>query len=157
MFADWCKGSPGLFCFCSLKEPPLLTGVLEPNSKLQKAERLWENQLVGPESIVNIGGKHWQKLLSRRTFYFPSAVSSNELVEYLYMYFPQQESTPSSFLRWQFCYLVLSVSSETVQETSLLVTTELWVKWTTWLGVKFVWIKVEVLYPLRSIISRLRS
>ncbi|XP_075605623.1 adipocyte plasma membrane-associated protein isoform X2 [Balearica regulorum gibbericeps] len=40
----------------SLKEPPLLTGVLEPNIKLRKAERLWENQLVGPESIVNIGG-----------------------------------------------------------------------------------------------------
>ncbi|XP_074392961.1 adipocyte plasma membrane-associated protein isoform X2 [Zonotrichia albicollis] len=40
----------------SLKEPPLLTGVLEPNTKLRKAERLWENQLVGPESIVNIGG-----------------------------------------------------------------------------------------------------
>ncbi|XP_009083138.1 PREDICTED: adipocyte plasma membrane-associated protein-like, partial [Acanthisitta chloris] len=39
----------------SLKEPPLLAGVLEPNTKLRKAERLWENQLVGPESIVNIG------------------------------------------------------------------------------------------------------
>ncbi|KAM6356143.1 adipocyte plasma membrane-associated protein [Podargus strigoides] len=39
----------------SLKEPPLLTGVLEPNTKLRKAERLWENQLVGPESIVSIG------------------------------------------------------------------------------------------------------
>ncbi|XP_064020715.1 adipocyte plasma membrane-associated protein isoform X3 [Pogoniulus pusillus] len=39
----------------SLKEPPLLAGVLEPNVKLRKAERLWENQLVGPESIANIG------------------------------------------------------------------------------------------------------
>ncbi|NXI36937.1 APMAP protein, partial [Galbula dea] len=39
----------------SLKEPPLLTGVLEPNLELRKAERLWENQLVGPESIVHIG------------------------------------------------------------------------------------------------------
>ncbi|KAK2523213.1 Apmap [Columba livia] len=39
----------------SLKEPPLLTGALEPNVKLRKAEQLWENQLVGPESIVNIG------------------------------------------------------------------------------------------------------
>ncbi|NXM68146.1 APMAP protein, partial [Serilophus lunatus] len=39
----------------SLKEPPLLMGVLEPNTKLRKAERLWENQLYGPESIVNIG------------------------------------------------------------------------------------------------------
>lgn len=44
--------------FHSLKEPPLLMGALEPNVKLRKAERLWENQLVGPESIVNIGGKH---------------------------------------------------------------------------------------------------
>nr|XP_025959975.1 adipocyte plasma membrane-associated protein isoform X3 [Dromaius novaehollandiae] len=40
----------------SLKEPPILTGVLEPNIKLRKAERLWEGQLVGPESIVNIDG-----------------------------------------------------------------------------------------------------
>ncbi|XP_050171059.1 adipocyte plasma membrane-associated protein [Myiozetetes cayanensis] len=39
----------------SLKEPPLLTGALEPNTKLRKAERLWENQLYGPESIVNVG------------------------------------------------------------------------------------------------------
>ncbi|NXA09969.1 APMAP protein, partial [Sapayoa aenigma] len=39
----------------SLKEPPLLVDVLEPNTKLRKAERLWENQLYGPESIVNIG------------------------------------------------------------------------------------------------------
>ncbi|NWX28660.1 APMAP protein, partial [Notiomystis cincta] len=39
----------------SLKEPPLLTGVLEPNTKLRKAERLWENQLLGPESIVSTG------------------------------------------------------------------------------------------------------
>ncbi|KFV80291.1 Adipocyte plasma membrane-associated protein, partial [Struthio camelus australis] len=38
----------------SLKEPPILTGVLEPNIELRKAERLWEGQLVGPESIVNI-------------------------------------------------------------------------------------------------------
>ncbi|XP_025897505.1 adipocyte plasma membrane-associated protein isoform X2 [Nothoprocta perdicaria] len=38
----------------SLKEPPLLTGVLEPNIKLRKAERLWEGQLLGPESIANI-------------------------------------------------------------------------------------------------------
>ncbi|NXS07498.1 APMAP protein, partial [Neodrepanis coruscans] len=39
----------------SLKEPPLLMGVLEPNTKLRRAEQLWENQLYGPESIVNIG------------------------------------------------------------------------------------------------------
>ncbi|XP_034283337.1 adipocyte plasma membrane-associated protein isoform X1 [Pantherophis guttatus] len=39
----------------SFKEPPLLTGALEPNVKLRQAERLFENQLVGPESIANIG------------------------------------------------------------------------------------------------------
>ncbi|KYO18359.1 adipocyte plasma membrane-associated protein [Alligator mississippiensis] len=39
----------------SLKEPPILTGVLEPNIKLRQAERLFENQIIGPESIVNIG------------------------------------------------------------------------------------------------------
>ncbi|XP_006755306.1 PREDICTED: adipocyte plasma membrane-associated protein isoform X1 [Myotis davidii] len=39
----------------SFKEPPLLHGVLQPNTKLRQAERLFENQLVGPESITNIG------------------------------------------------------------------------------------------------------
>nr|XP_006136955.1 adipocyte plasma membrane-associated protein [Pelodiscus sinensis] len=39
----------------SFKDPPLLTDALEPNTKLRKAERIFENQLVGPESIVNIG------------------------------------------------------------------------------------------------------
>ncbi|XP_067389035.1 adipocyte plasma membrane-associated protein [Emydura macquarii macquarii] len=39
----------------SFKEPPLLTDVLEPNIKLRQAERLFENQLVGPESIASIG------------------------------------------------------------------------------------------------------
>uniref|UniRef100_A0A803STE7 Adipocyte plasma membrane-associated protein n=1 Tax=Anolis carolinensis TaxID=28377 RepID=A0A803STE7_ANOCA len=39
----------------SFKEPPVLTGPLEPNFKLRQAERLFENQLVGPESIANIG------------------------------------------------------------------------------------------------------
>ncbi|XP_055400097.1 adipocyte plasma membrane-associated protein isoform X2 [Bubalus kerabau] len=39
----------------SFKEPPLFLGVLQPNTKLQQAERLFENQLVGPESIANIG------------------------------------------------------------------------------------------------------
>uniref|UniRef100_A0A8D0DRD6 Adipocyte plasma membrane-associated protein n=1 Tax=Salvator merianae TaxID=96440 RepID=A0A8D0DRD6_SALMN len=39
----------------SFKEPPLLTGTLEPNFKLRQAERLFENQIVGPESIANIG------------------------------------------------------------------------------------------------------
>ncbi|XP_029450366.1 adipocyte plasma membrane-associated protein [Rhinatrema bivittatum] len=39
----------------SFQEPPLLSGVLEPNLKLRQAERLFEGSLVGPESIVNIG------------------------------------------------------------------------------------------------------
>ncbi|XP_055994074.1 adipocyte plasma membrane-associated protein [Sorex fumeus] len=39
----------------SFKEPPPLLGVLQPNTKLRHAERLFENQLVGPESIANIG------------------------------------------------------------------------------------------------------
>ncbi|KAK2500954.1 hypothetical protein MC885_017062 [Smutsia gigantea] len=41
----------------SFKEPPLLLGVLQPNTKLRQAERLFDNQLIGPESIANIGGK----------------------------------------------------------------------------------------------------
>lgn len=47
-----------IFLLDSFKEPPSLTGALEPNVKLRQAERLFENQLVGPESIANIGGKH---------------------------------------------------------------------------------------------------
>lgn len=43
--------------FYSFKEPPLWLGVLQPNTKLRQAERLFENQLTGPESIANIGGK----------------------------------------------------------------------------------------------------
>ncbi|XP_036764590.1 adipocyte plasma membrane-associated protein isoform X3 [Manis pentadactyla] len=39
----------------SFKEPPLLLGVLQPNTKLRQAERLFDNQLIGPESIANIG------------------------------------------------------------------------------------------------------
>ncbi|KAK2852907.1 hypothetical protein Q7C36_008108 [Tachysurus vachellii] len=39
----------------SLNEPPLMTGCFEPNLKLRQAERLFEDQLIGPESIANIG------------------------------------------------------------------------------------------------------
>ncbi|XP_062852005.1 adipocyte plasma membrane-associated protein [Trichomycterus rosablanca] len=39
----------------SLNEPPLMAGCFEPNLKLRRAERLFEDQLVGPESIANIG------------------------------------------------------------------------------------------------------
>lgn len=38
-----------------LKEPPLMSGCWEPNLKLREAQRLFEDQLVGPESIANIG------------------------------------------------------------------------------------------------------
>ncbi|XP_038586158.1 adipocyte plasma membrane-associated protein-like isoform X2 [Micropterus salmoides] len=40
----------------SLKEPPAMKGCWEPNLKLREAERLFEDQILGPESIVNIGG-----------------------------------------------------------------------------------------------------
>ncbi|XP_060069012.1 adipocyte plasma membrane-associated protein-like [Ylistrum balloti] len=40
-----------------LKEPPVFEGPLEPNNHLQKAERIYENQLIGPESIV-VDGEH---------------------------------------------------------------------------------------------------
>ncbi|XP_036911404.1 adipocyte plasma membrane-associated protein isoform X3 [Sturnira hondurensis] len=39
----------------SFKEPPCLLGVLQPNTKLRQVERLFENQLIGPESIAIIG------------------------------------------------------------------------------------------------------
>ncbi|XP_073484048.1 adipocyte plasma membrane-associated protein isoform X1 [Aquarana catesbeiana] len=39
----------------SFPTPPLMVGALEGNLKLRKAERLYEDQLVGPESIANIG------------------------------------------------------------------------------------------------------
>ncbi|XP_042624383.1 adipocyte plasma membrane-associated protein-like [Cyprinus carpio] len=39
----------------SLNEPPLMTGCYEPNLKLRQAERLFEDMLIGPESLANIG------------------------------------------------------------------------------------------------------
>lgn len=39
----------------SLNEPPLMTGCYEPNLKLRQAERLFEDRLIGPESLANIG------------------------------------------------------------------------------------------------------
>ncbi|XP_013855884.1 adipocyte plasma membrane-associated protein, partial [Austrofundulus limnaeus] len=38
-----------------LKEPPSMKGCWEPNLKLREAERLFEDHLIGPESITNIG------------------------------------------------------------------------------------------------------
>lgn len=35
-----------------------MTGCFEPNLKLRQAERLFEDQLIGPESIANIGGQY---------------------------------------------------------------------------------------------------
>uniref|UniRef100_A0A3B5L322 Adipocyte plasma membrane-associated protein n=1 Tax=Xiphophorus couchianus TaxID=32473 RepID=A0A3B5L322_9TELE len=40
----------------SLKEPPQMKGCWEPNLRLREARRLYEDQLLGPESIVNMGG-----------------------------------------------------------------------------------------------------
>ncbi|MGH0149422.1 UNVERIFIED_CONTAM: hypothetical protein FKN15_015695 [Acipenser sinensis] len=42
--------------YLSFLEPPLMSGALEPNFKLRQAERLFEGQLIGPESMANIGG-----------------------------------------------------------------------------------------------------
>lgn len=39
----------------SLKEPPLMRGCWEANLKLREAERLYQDQLLGPESLANIG------------------------------------------------------------------------------------------------------
>ncbi|KAG7233259.1 hypothetical protein INR49_007338 [Caranx melampygus] len=39
----------------SLKEPPVMRGCWEPNLKLREAQRLFEDQIIGPESITNIG------------------------------------------------------------------------------------------------------
>ncbi|KAG7215258.1 hypothetical protein INR49_022654 [Caranx melampygus] len=41
----------------SLKEPPVMRGCWEPNLKLREAQRLFEDQIIGPESITNIGGQ----------------------------------------------------------------------------------------------------
>ncbi|XP_056147818.1 adipocyte plasma membrane-associated protein [Lampris incognitus] len=39
----------------SLSEPPVMMGCYEPNLKLREAQRMFEDQIVGPESIANIG------------------------------------------------------------------------------------------------------
>ncbi|XP_056293270.1 adipocyte plasma membrane-associated protein isoform X2 [Pseudoliparis swirei] len=39
----------------SLKDPPLMTGCWEPNLKLRAAQRLFEDQITGPESMAHIG------------------------------------------------------------------------------------------------------
>ena len=51
----WC--SPLCFGAVSrLSEPPVMSGCYEPNLELRDAQRLFEDQIQGPESIVNIGG-----------------------------------------------------------------------------------------------------
>ncbi|XP_030626357.1 adipocyte plasma membrane-associated protein [Chanos chanos] len=52
VFVLECPIQPEAF---SLNEPPLMTDCYEPNLKLRQAQRLFEDQLVGPESIANIG------------------------------------------------------------------------------------------------------
>ncbi|KAM4730194.1 adipocyte plasma membrane-associated protein [Anableps anableps] len=39
----------------SLKEPPQMKGCWEPNLRLREAQRLFEDQVLGPESIANMG------------------------------------------------------------------------------------------------------
>ncbi|KAM4772355.1 adipocyte plasma membrane-associated protein [Rhinophrynus dorsalis] len=39
----------------SFQTPPLMSGPLEANLKLRQAKRLYEGELVGPESLANIG------------------------------------------------------------------------------------------------------
>ncbi|XP_069394214.1 adipocyte plasma membrane-associated protein isoform X4 [Paralichthys olivaceus] len=39
----------------TLKEPPQMKGCWEPNLKLREAQRIFEDQIIGPESIANIG------------------------------------------------------------------------------------------------------
>lgn len=34
-----------------------MRGCWEPNLKLREAQRLFEDQIIGPESIANIGGQ----------------------------------------------------------------------------------------------------
>lgn len=59
--------SAGCFVCCSLKEPPLMKGCWEPNLKLREAQRVFEDQIVGPESIVNIGGEKTRSLENCQT------------------------------------------------------------------------------------------
>jgi hypothetical protein len=44
--------------FFSFKPRPELVGTLAPNTYLQKSEKLYENKILGPESIVVDGGKY---------------------------------------------------------------------------------------------------
>ncbi|OCT79764.1 adipocyte plasma membrane-associated protein [Xenopus laevis] len=53
--AFWLLESPIEPQSLSFHTPPLMTGVLEPNLKLRQAKRLNEGELVGPESLANIG------------------------------------------------------------------------------------------------------
>ncbi|KAG7266211.1 hypothetical protein CRUP_026933 [Coryphaenoides rupestris] len=59
-----------------LNEPPVMTGCYEPNLELRDAQRLFEDQILGPESIVNIGDVFYTgtadgkilKLVGRRSY-----------------------------------------------------------------------------------------
>ncbi|KAE8601290.1 hypothetical protein XENTR_v10013617 [Xenopus tropicalis] len=53
--AFWFLESPIEPQYLSFHTPPVMTGVLEPNLKLRQAKRLYEGELVGPESLANIG------------------------------------------------------------------------------------------------------
>lgn len=46
-----------------------MKGCWEPNLRLREARRLYEDQLLGPESIVNMGGQQLH-------FWFPTRTST---------------------------------------------------------------------------------
>lgn len=56
MFFDFTVNLRWFLSSCSLKEPPLMKGCWEPNLRLREAQRLFEDQISGPESIANMGG-----------------------------------------------------------------------------------------------------
>lgn len=49
-----------------LPEPPEFEGALEPNNLLQRSERIFENEISGPESIVVDGGERSREFLSTK-------------------------------------------------------------------------------------------
>ena len=64
---------------CRLPNPPAFEGVLEPNNILHKAERIFENELSGPESIVVDGGKknfNFYKFVYNHTYCFAHLYST---------------------------------------------------------------------------------
>ena len=76
---------------CRLPDPPAFEGVLEPNNILHKAERIFENELSGPESIVVDGGKNMLIFINTIppavSFTFNQQPLNKEFLFILYLYF----------------------------------------------------------------------